>query len=85
MQAVVGILKAFGKSTAENPDLTSDKAEVFSDTLVDKNLACAKTVRDLGEKIMRLNWKIYEIQNSKVGAAFTKTLTTVLADEDYPA
>ena len=80
----VAILKAFAKSMAKNPDITPGQAETFSDTLFDKILACAETVRGLDEKITRLNQKTNKIQNSKRGAAFTKAVITILADEDGP-
>jgi len=81
----VAILKAFGKTMAQNPDLTPDQAGTFSDTLFNKILACAETVRDIDEKIGRLNQKINNLQNSKYGAASTKAVITILANEDGPA
>ena len=81
----VAILKAFGKSMAQNPDLTPDQANTFSDTLFDKVLACAETVRDINEKILRLNLKINQIQNSRFGVAFTKAVITIVAEEDGSA
>jgi len=80
----VAILKAFGKSMAEKPDLTPDQAGTFSDTLFDKTIACAETVQDLDERIARLNQRVNKTQNSKVGAAFTKAVITILADQDGP-
>jgi hypothetical protein len=67
---------------ADKPDLTPDQALTFSDTLFDKILACAETVRDLDERITRLNQRINKIRTSKEGAAFTKAIITILADED---
>jgi len=81
----VAILKAYGKTMADKPGLTPDQANTFSDTLYDKILACAETVRDLGEQITRLNQKISQMQSSRVGAAHTKAMITILADEDGPA
>ena len=81
----VAILKAFGKSMAQNPDLTPDQAKTFSDTLFDKVLACAETVRDIDEKMVRLNQKMSRIHSSKYGTASTKAVITILADEDGPA
>ena len=81
----VAILRAYGKSMAEKTDLTPGQAEAFSDTLFDKTLACAETVRDLNERITRLNQKIHKMQTSRTGAAFTKAVITILADEDGPA
>ena len=78
----VAILKAFGKNMAQKPELTPDQAGSFSDTLFDKTLACAETVRDLDERIARLNQRVNKIQNSRVGTAFTKAIITILADED---
>ena len=78
----VAILKAFGKSMAQNPDLTPDQARTFSDTLFDKVLACAETVRDIDENVRRLNQKINKIQSSKYGSATTKAVITILANED---
>jgi len=80
----VAILKAFAQNMTNNPDITPGQAETFSDTLFDKILACAETVRDPDEKITRVNQKTNEIQNSKRGAAFTKAVITILADEDGP-
>ena len=70
---------------AKNPDLTPDQARTFSDTLFDKTLACAETLRDLDERITRLNQKMNKTRNSKAGAALTKAIITILADEDGPA
>ena len=81
----VAILKGFGGSMAEKPDLTPDQAKTFSDTLFDKIIACAEAVRDLDEKITRLNQKINKTRSSKVGATAAKAIITILADEDGPA
>ena len=70
---------------AQKPDLTPDQANTFSDTLFDKIIACAEAVRDLDEKITRLNQKINKTQNSKAGAASAKAIITILADEDGSA
>jgi hypothetical protein len=78
----VTILKAYGKSMSDKPHLAPDQANAFSDTLYDKILACAETVRDLDERITQLNQKINKLQSSKVGAAYTKAMITILADED---
>ena len=84
LEQEVAILKAFGKSMAEKSDITPDQAVTFSDTLFDKIIACTETVRDLDERISRLDRKVNKIRNSKVGAAFTKANITILADEDGP-
>lgn len=81
----VAILRAFGKSMPQQPHLTPDQASTFSDTLFDKIIAGAETVRDLDEKIARLNQKINKIRTSKAGAAHTKATITILAEEDAPA
>ena len=81
----VAILKTFGKSMAQNPDLTPDQAETFSDTLFDKVIACGETVREIDAKMLRLNLKINKIQNTKFGALLTKAVITIVADEDGPA
>jgi len=78
----VAILKAYGKTMADKPGLTPDQANTFSDTLYDKILACAETVRDLGEQITQLNQKINQTKSSRVGAAYTKAMITILADGD---
>jgi len=80
----VSILKEFGKSMTEKPDLTPDQARTFSDTLFAKTLACAETVRDLDERIALLNQRVNKIQNSKAGTSFTKATITILADEGGP-
>ena len=81
----VAILKAYGKTMADKPGLTTDQANAFSDTLYDKILTCAETVRGADEKITQLNQKINQMQSSRVGAAHTKAMITILADEDGPA
>ena len=81
----IAILKGFGKSMAEKPDLTPTQALTFSDTLFDKILACAETVRELNEKITRLDQKINKLRTSKNEAADTKAVITILAGEDGPA
>ena len=80
----VAILKGFGKSMAQSPDITPDQAKTFSDTLFDKVLACAETVRDIDEKLLQLNLKINRIQNTRFGALFTRAAITIVADEDGP-
>ena len=80
----IAILKAFGRSMAQNSDLTPDQARTFSDTLFDKIIACAETVRDIDEKILQLNLKINKIQNARFGALFTRAVITIVADEDGP-
>jgi len=69
---------------AQNPDLTPDQAKTFSDTLFDKVLACAETVRDIDEKTLQLNLEINKIQNTIFGALFTRAVITIVADEDGP-
>lgn len=85
LEQEVSILKAYGKNMGDNPQLTPDQANAFSDTLYNKILACAETVRDLDEQTTRLTQKINKLQSLKVGAAFTKAIITILADEDGPA
>ena len=80
----VAILKRFGESMAGKPDLSPDQAHTFSGTVFDKILTCAETVRELNEKVVRLNQKINKMQSSKRGEAFTKAIITVLAGEDGP-
>ena len=81
----VAILRAYGRSMTDKPQLTPDQANVFSDTLYDKVLACAETVRDLNERIAQLTRKIDQMRVSRVGTAQTKATITILADEDGPA
>ena len=81
----VKILKDFGKSMADNSQVTPDQARTFSDALYGKIIACAETVRDLDEEITRLTQRINKMQTSKVGEAFTKAIITILADEDGSA
>jgi len=81
----VAILRAFAKSMNEKPRIAPDQANAFSDTLYDKILGCAETVRDLDESIARLTRKIDQLGVSKVGEAHAKAIITILADEDGPA
>ena len=77
-------MESYEKSTAGKPDLTSEKPGTFSHAPFDKTITCAETVRDLDERIARLNQRVDKIQNLKVGATFTKANMTILADEDGP-
>jgi len=81
----VAILGAFGKTTPQQSHLTPDQASTFSNTLFGKILAGAEAVRDLDEKIVRLNQKVNKLKSSKAGTAYTKAIITILADEDGPA
>ena len=81
----VAVLKAFGRSIAEKRDTSPDQAIAFFDTLLGKILACGEVVRELCEKIARLNQKINKLRSSRSGEASTKAIVTILADEDGPA
>lgn len=78
-------MKASGKSIAERPaNVTLDQAGAFSDGPFDRTLPCPETVGDLDDRIARLNQRVNKIQNSKVGATFTKANITIFTDEDGP-
>lgn len=77
-------MEGFGKTMAGKLDLIPGQALAFSETLLSRVLACAETVRELDEKISRLNQKIGKLRNSKSGSAFTKANITILAGEDGP-
>ena len=81
----VTVLKAFGKSIAEKRDTSPDQAIAFFDVLFDKILACGELVRELCERIARLDQKINKFRSSRSGEASTKAIVTILADEDGPA
>lgn len=81
----LAVLKGFGRSMAEKPDLPPDQALTFLDTLFGKDLAYVEKVGELDEKIARLDQKINKLRSSKSGAAFTRAIITILADEDGPA
>lgn len=75
-------MKGFGESMPGKPELTPGQAFAFSNTLFDKILACAETVRELNGEITRLTRKINKLRSSKSGAALTKANITILAGED---
>ena len=84
LEEEIAILEGFGKTMAGKLDLIPGQALAFSETLLSRVLACAETVRELDEKISRLNQKIGKLRNSKSGSAFTKANITILAGEDGP-
>ena len=79
------ILQGFGRGiVAGKLDLAPDQALAFFGTRFDSILACAETIRDLDEKMTRLNQKLNRLRSSKSGAAFAKATITILAGEDGP-
>lgn len=81
----VDVLKGFGKSMAGKHDINPEQAMAFSDTLFDKTIVCGEAVRELNERITRLGQRIKKSRSLRSGAAFTKAIITVLADEDGSA
>jgi hypothetical protein len=81
----VALLEEFGKSMAEKHNVDPDQAIAFSNKLLNKILSCAETVLELDEMIARLDQKINKLRSSRSGAAFTKAIITILADEDGSA
>jgi hypothetical protein len=80
----IAVLTGFGKSMAGKPDLVPNQALAFFNTLFDKILSCGEIVRELNERIARLDQKINRLRDSKSGAAFTKAVITILAGKDGP-
>ena len=81
----IEILKAFGEEMGDKPDLTPDQANAFADTLFEKTLTCAKTVKALGDEIEEIKRKINKAKSEKAGSAFVKAVITVVANDDGPA
>jgi len=82
--AEIEILKAFGGKMGEKPDLTPDQAGTFADTLFEKTLACAETVKALNDKIEGIKRKIDKAESEKAGSAFVKAVITIVANDDGP-
>ena len=83
-KAEIEILKAFGGKMGDKPDLNPDQANTFVDTLFEKTLACAETVKALDDKIEEVKRKIDKAQSEKAGSAFVKAVITIIANEDGP-
>ena len=83
-KAEIEILKAFGGKMGDKPDLTPDQANTFADTLFEKTLACAETVKALEDKIEEIKRKIDKAEAEKAGSAFVKAVITIVANDDGP-
>ena len=83
-KAEIEILKAFGGKMGDNPDLTPDQANTFADTLFEKALVCAKTVKALDDKIIEIERRISKAESEKAGSAFVKAVITIVANDDGP-
>ena len=84
LETEIAILKGYGGTMASMPNLTPDSANAFSDTLFEKTLSNAATVRDLDAKMAELNRKIHKLQATKSGTAGTRAVVTIVADEAGP-
>ena len=84
-KAEVEILEGFGKKMGDNADITPDQASAFADTLFEKTLACAETVRELDDKIAEVKRKISKAESERSGSAFVKAVITIVANADGPA
>ena len=83
-KAEVEILRGFGAKMGDMPDLTPDQANSFVDTLFEKTLACAETVKALDDKIEEVKRRIDKVESEKAGSAFVKAVITVVANDDGP-
>jgi len=85
LEAEVAILNGYGKNMANMPDLTPDSASSFSDTLLEKTLSNATTVRGLDAEIMGLRRKIDRLKDAKTGMTDVRATVTIVADKAGPA
>ena len=84
-KAEIEILKGFGGKMGDRPDLTPDQANTFVDTLFEKTLVCAGTVKALGDKIAEVKRKIHKAESERAGSALVKAIITIVANSDGPA
>ena len=84
-KAEIEILKAFGDKMGDKPNVTPDQANTFVNTLFEKTLACAETVKALDDEIAGIKRKIDKAESEKAGSAFVKAVITIVADDDGPA
>ena len=68
----------------DKPNLNPDQANAFADTLFEKTLACAETVKVLDDKIEEIKRKIDKAESEKAGSAFVKAVITIVANNDGP-
>lgn len=83
-KAEVDILKGFGGKMGDKPDLTPDQANAFTDTLFEKTLACAESVKALDDKITEVKRRINKAESERAGSALVKAVITVVANDDGP-
>ena len=83
-EAEIEILKAFGGKMGDMPDLTPDQANAFADTLFEKTLAYAETVKALDDKIADIKRRISKTESERAGSAFVKAVITIIANDDGP-
>ena len=87
MEAIIAeieILDEFGEEMGGMPDLTPDQANTFTDTFIEKTLACVKTVGELEDKIGGVNRRIDKAKSEKTGSAFVKAVITIAANDTGP-
>ena len=87
MEAIIAeieILDEFGEEMGHMPDLTPDQANTFTDTFIEKTLACVKTVGELEDKIEEVNRRIDKAKSEKTGSAFVKAVITIAANDTGP-
>jgi hypothetical protein len=83
-KAEIEILKGFGGKLGDKPDLTPDQASAFAETLFEKTLACAETVKGLEAEIEEIRRKISKTAAEKAGTATVKAVITIVANDDGP-
>ena len=83
-EAEIEILKGFGGKMGDRPDLTPDQANTFVDTLFEKTLACAETVKASDDKIAEVKRKIDKAESERAGSALVKAVITIVANSDGP-
>lgn len=68
----------------DKPDLTPDQANAFVDTLFQKTLVCAETVKKLDDEIEEISRKIKKAISERLGSTLVKAVITIVASSDGP-
>jgi len=85
LEAEIAILKGYGGTMANIPDITPDSASAFSDTLLKKTLSSATAVRELDAKMAEFKRQIDKLTSTKSGTTDTRAVVTIVAGEAGPA
>lgn len=78
------LLSKYGKSLADNKEVTPEAATTFTSQLVKKTIENKQAIKELETKIEVLSRWIERTQQEKQGTAQSKASVTIVAEEDGP-